>query len=205
MKVKSPLIGFDIDDVIFYTFRALRRVAREYYNVPLEEPTSFVEDFNGMLTSDEWREVIDIGLIEYDKLEPIDGAIEFLHKYQSCTNNEIVFITSRNPIRRPEIGTATEKLLKKWIPTLRYSINYSKSKVNPKVKIAHNLGIELLIEDRLRYAIEVGTSGIPVLMPVRTWNKRFLSTKDADTTIRGIIPVNDWEDINDIFDVMCKG
>lgn len=198
--MRSPIFGFDIDDVVFYTFKELARTAKELMGVDLIEPSSFGSGCttNGLLSDEDWRIVVDAALIDYDKFDPIPGALNFLERYQKLTGNPLVFITSRNPERKSEIGVATEALLRKHIPNLEYYINYSKSGQQPKVEIAKKFAVDVFIEDRLKYAKEVCGSGICVLMPLRTWNKRYLQ----EDSVRNLIPINDWNDVNYIFDML---
>ncbi len=196
----SPIFGFDIDDVVFYTFKELARTAKELIGVDLIEPSSFgsVCTINEQLSDEDWRTVVDAALIDYDKFDPIPGAIDFLKRYQNITGNPLVFITSRDPERNQEIGIATEALFRKHIPHLEYYIKYSKSVELPKVEIVKEFDIEIFIEDQLEYAKEVCASGIYVLMPLRAWNRHYLQ----EDRVRNLIPINDWNDVNYIFDTI---
>lgn len=200
MSNKYPVFGFDIDDVIVYTFNELIRTAKEMFNVDIIEPTAFVgsdQKIHGELSSSEWTTVIDTALCRYSEFKPIPGSIEFLRLYQKMTGNQIIFITSRNPARCPELKTATENMLNCYISDLDYTIYYSRSGIRPKVNIANECGIQFFVEDRLKYVKEISSTGIYVLMPLRRWNERYLRESVKSTTI---IPVTSWGDINVIFD-----
>lgn len=200
--MRYPFIGFDIDDVCFHSFHVIAETIMEWYGKELAAPTNFSipTQFPDM-NPDDIYDAIDYALVEkYDKMEPVHGAIAFLRKYQEYTGNTIMFVTSRNPARKPELKEATEKLLEKWLSDIDYKIYFPKSEGRSKADLCDDFCFDLFIEDRIKYCLEISDRGRLSLLMTRPWNKRFIDSE----CIHRIVRVGNYYDVNLIFESMYR-
>jgi len=114
----------------------------------------------------------------YNSLDPIKGAVETINYLNK--HHKVSIITARK-IHAFDI---TEK----WL--IKNSINYSNlclTNGSSKVKFCKQLGIDIIIEDSSPNALEISSSGIPVI----------LITTEYNSNLKGnmITHCKDWKEI----------
>jgi len=190
MKIK---IAYDIDDLLldfmnpFVTFWNYKNGTsfkkRDIFSYRLEE--SFRVS----------KEEKDKTMIEFYKsklfrnLLPLQGAREGL----SFLNREVenIILTSRLLDLGIDMREITESCLERNFEGNYSSVFYSKNhetKGQSKADICGNLGVSLLMDDCLSYALECNQKGIPVFLIDSPWNQGNL-----EGTL--ITRVKDWKEI----------
>jgi uncharacterized protein len=183
-------IGIDMDEVIANQMQKLC----EFYNLKKGKLYS-EKDFHTY----NWWEVWGISREEaenidkefknselFNKIEPVEGAIDTITLLSKT--NKLFIITSR-----PE--KITEKT-KEWV--LRYlggNIDIIHSgdfwgKKKSKLEICRELGVELMIEDHIKYSKECAENGVKVILIDKPWNK--------DLNHDNITRVKSWKEILEV-------
>lgn len=109
---------------------------------------------------------------EHTVMQAMLGASEAVA--QLAQEYELHVVTSRPSRRRNE----TEMVIAFHFPQMFTNFHFtgafagdeSDTKVSKSV-VCHTIGAKLLVEDALHNAVEVASSGIPVIMPDRPWNQ----------------------------------
>lgn len=193
MIIRIPIAGFDIDDVIFQSFKPIQKLFENRYCISISEPPTFsLRDYCSSLTEEQYKNVIDDALANFDEIEPYEGAIEFINHYQKSTHYEVIFVTSRNS----KMFDPTFKLLDKWFPNLKYKVFFPHTDGKRKIDVIKKCGIDIFVEDRLKYCLDISSNGCLVLMIDKAWNRRFQENANNNKIVR----VNDWSDIRMIYD-----
>lgn len=202
MNCNIPFFGFDIDDVCFHSFYVIAKTIKEWYGKEISEPKNFnLEEECPDLDPTDVYKAVDHSLINrFDEMEPVHGALLFIKRYQRITKQKIVFVTSRNPSRLDGIESATHKLIQKWLPNTDYEVYFPKGEGKTKGVTCSELGIEVFIDDRVKYCVDVSNNGCLALMMTRKWNKKF---DDLDG-MHKIVRVGNWNDVNIIFESLRK-
>lgn len=202
MNCNIPFFGFDIDDVCFHSFHVIADTIMKWYGKEINEPKNFklTEECPDIDPSDVYK-AIDYSLIErFDYMEPVHGSLLFIKRYYAITKQKIVFITSRNPSRLDRIESATHQLITKWFPNIEYEVYFPKGEGKTKGVVCSELGIDVFIDDRVKYCVDVSNNGCLALMMTRKWNKKF----DDPEGKHKIVRVGNWNDVNIIFESLCK-
>ena len=177
-------IGIDIDEVItetnaeftnFYNIRTGSSLAMcDFYTYTLSEVLK--------CTKEEARRIFDefYNSAHFDNISPVEGSIGSIKKL--LKEHEIYLITAR-PLSYKQ---KTERWFKTYLPEIKNSIIYP-GKAKTKAEVCKRLGIELIIEDNIKYSLECITAGLKVILPTKPWN-RYLIDND-------IIRVNSWIEI----------
>jgi len=179
-------IGIDIDEVIA---EQLDHIIKFYHKktgklIPKEKFTTY-----------NWWEVWGITREEaieidhefkrsnlFDEINPIRNAIESVKSL--INDNEIFIITSRPILYKERTEKWINKHLKDIPLTIIHSGDFQGDKLKTKVEICKDLGVELMIEDHAKYALECGNVGIKVILFDNPWNR--------DLKHKNVIRVNDW-------------
>lgn len=168
-------IAVDIDEVLFEYVEAYLDFLKERvpHNKKYEDfvTYNFWELFN--ISREEAIKIADEFYDSpfFDKARVVDGSKESL-EYLTKKGFEIYFLTSR-PIRWKK---KTTNFLKKNYPfkkkNLIFSGDFHKKNGETKAQICKKLGISLIVEDNLFYALDCASKGIYVLLFDRPWNKQ---------------------------------
>lgn len=186
-------VAFDIDDVIFDTFKNLKIKIFELYNIDIRDPRSFTLINNYGLTKDMIEVAVNETLTEWEKLLPIDGSIEYIKKYHDH-NTPNLFITSRSINLKSE----TETLLDYWLSqhSIKYKVLYTEGSRNNKSDFAVEENVTIFIEDRIKHAFDLAGCGIHVILMDKSWNRRDI------TEFNNIKRVNNWIEVEDEINVL---
>jgi len=192
MVLRIPKIAFDIDDVVFKSFNLIANKLLYKYNLTVEEPPTFsLRKYLPSLNEDQYGEVINEALSQVDYFEPYPGAISFIKYYHETSKYPITFITSRNEKMIPY----THNLLDKWFSSIEYNVFFPHVENVRKPNIISKCCVDMFVEDRFKYCIEVANGGnCLVLMLDRPWNRNRLDEKSFK-----IVPVKNWDDIEMIY------
>lgn len=183
--------AFDIDDVIFRSYDLIAEFLEKEYGIPYTEPETF--DLLGKLkfNSTEIRYIIDKSLSQIDKFIPIEGSIDFLKTYHCVTGDSINLITSRHE----SLVQSTYDLFDKWLGDTPYTVKFPITEGKTKADSAIEMGVDVFVEDRVKYSIQVSDAGALVLMMRRSWNSRFVDPLCSHR----IIQIDNWKDVDLIF------
>lgn len=180
-------IGFDCDDCVIDTITALNRVSKKRYGIDVTSSKSFDLKQHG-LSQYEVDDIIKTALMDWQNVDPVNGAIDFMRRYHEETRNVLEFITYRgNWI--PEYFTFS--WFDKWIPDIPYKVYFPKHE-QTKSSFVKELGIEVYVEDRFKYAIEVADHCDLVVMMNKPWNFGRMFNKT------NIYRVDSWQEVYDI-------
>ncbi|MCK9272081.1 HAD hydrolase-like protein [Candidatus Gracilibacteria bacterium] len=190
-------IGIDIDEVLSHFLEAYL----EFYN--LRNSTTFKRDdffsYNFWEVTGGTREsAIDsvhdfFETHHFTSMSPFEGSQEAIKKLKEVYN--LVIITSRQ--------TAIEEETKKWLENhfpgffkeIHFGNHFGKDGAKTsKSDICKKLGVKLLIEDSLGYALECSRENISTILLDSPWNQ----TKEILPS--NIIRVKTWENILEILE-----
>jgi len=184
-------IGIDLDEVLVDFLPALIRYHNATYSTSLSRDDFFTYhywDVWGGTVEEAIKKVCDFHQTPYFKeLEPISGTQEAIGRLKE--GNELFIITSR----QESIADATKDWVAKYFPgafsdvflTNQYSLNGNKK---TKKEYCELLGVEVLIEDQLKYALECLSRERRVFLLDCPWNK-------AKELPEGIKRVYSWQEI----------
>ncbi|MEA2006738.1 MAG: hypothetical protein U9O20_01065 [Patescibacteria group bacterium] len=183
-------IAVDVDDVLTYTGEKYIEYHNKRFGTHLR-PEEFY-DFDclkryGFSSKERFRRVLEYVKNETPKMKPVSGANEVLQNLKK--KHELIVITGRSN----DIMGKTEKWVKvhypdvfsDFISTNVHHINGGKD----KGQIAEELGVDLIIDDYMGYAIECANQGIGVLLMTRPWNV----SEEIENNL--IVRVDSWEEI----------
>ncbi len=119
----------------------------------------------------------------FDNIKPVKNAFKSIKSI--VENNKLFIITSRPTIYKER----TEKWIKKNLPNIPITIIhsadfYSGSKLKTKVETCKDIGIDLILEDHIKYALGCAEQGIKVILFNKPWNQ--------GVSHKNIIRVNNW-------------
>lgn len=131
----------------------------------------------------------------FDRIKPIEGAIDGINKL--AKTNQIYFITARPKLWKKK----TEKWLKKYFKNLNYKIIYLAlvhfDGQAGKGEICKKFNIDIILEDRIEYALDCAKEDISVIFFDKPWNQNF---NNHD----GIIKVKNWPEALSQIEVLSK-
>lgn len=188
-------IGVDIDSVIAETVPHLLRFFNKIYgtNFNKRKHTSyyFASLFNISL-----EEVLNELHAFYDSrnfnlVKPVRGSqkgIEYLSK-----KHQLSAITSRPSHIEKKTLQWLDTYFPKQFLTVHHTnqVSHANEPKKKKSEICQELGIELLIDDHLDFAIDVASVGIPVLLFNQPWNQ-------TNKLPKGIQRVRSWKEIREM-------
>ncbi len=123
----------------------------------------------------------------FDRIRPLEGARKGIGYIGD--EHDIVIITSRTN----RISKKTSKWLQEYFPdrfgdVLHTNLGFEMESNYSKAKLCDELGVDVLIEDCLRYAMECSEFDVRVLLMNQPWNQTSHLSKD-------IIRMTTWRDI----------
>ena len=174
-KLKDGLtIGIDYDDVLTDFTDSFLIYHNRVYGTSIKPEDNHTFEISGLLncSSDEVsRRIIEYyHTPEHLNLPPMPGSQEALSKLYLKHN--LIVITSRPDF----VSDLTNEWIKRNFPNIFRQIYYSNHPhfgimhKKSKVDICHELGVKILVEDALVYAIDAATGGISVLLLDKPWN-----------------------------------
>ncbi len=190
MKQESKIkIGIDIDDVIiefmknylafinkknktdfkWHNIKEYHLWKTEIYN----SKEKAIKEMHDFLDSEEFDNL--------SLLPEVKESIELI-----SNTHEIYFITARPK----KIKEKTELFFKKEFPNNNFNVFYSGDIFGGKTKseICEQIGISIMVEDNLTYALNCANKGIRVFLLDKPWNEHEKKNEN-------IIRVNDWNEI----------
>ena len=185
-------IGFDLDDVVADFFPAFLRFynQRHNQNYSLKDIISYWIWEVGIGKDKEEA----IALVDefhdsecYDDSPPVKGAREGLEELKQL--HPVLYIVTSRPLRFRE---KTDRFIGNHfseIPlTMCYSNDFHDGSGYSKADIGKNLGLDLFVEDCLKYGVALAKAGIPTLLLDRPWNQN-------GQPLGNITRVYNWEEI----------
>ncbi len=188
------IIGVDIDEVLADFIPELLDYHNELYgtNLTKDKIHSYnLCNFFGGTREEVLKKVYDFyETHSFKNLSIVSGSQEGIQALSE--NNKLVIITSRPPITQ-EITTVW---LQKHFLNKFFSIHFTDELVKKegnKIKksdICIDLGVDIMIEDSLKNALECASIGIKVLLLDCPWNQ-------SEDLAEGITRVKSWEEIKE--------
>jgi 5'(3')-deoxyribonucleotidase len=191
MKIR---VGVDLDEVLAKFVSSLL----SYYNhlsgknISMEDIKSYNLWENGVGKSgEETIKIVDdfFESREYDKIEPIDGAIESIRELSE--KYDLFIITSRDKKTEGKTRRFLQEHFNGTRLELIFSGDFHNEQGKSKAEICKELGIEYLIEDNYKYAENAASQGIKTFLFTRRWNRDLLNGRSTR--------VNDWGQIMEHF------
>ena len=184
------LIGVDLDDVLAETFFAFDQFHNQRYGTSFTKKDHFTFDlskFWNVSQKEAGERVKEFNSSKYaSEIMPLAGAKEAL--IELSRKHEIKIITSR----LEEIREETQKWLEEHYPDHDFEVHYANHyygiEHQKKSEICRNLGIDILIDDCLEYALECSAEAIKVLLLDNPWNQ-------MDNLPKNVTRVSDWNNI----------
>ena len=183
-------IGIDIDEVVVEFVKGYLKIYNKKYNQN--------KSFENIFCYDLW---IPLGITreeafaisnrfydseDFENISLVDGAGEGIEKLSK--KNKLFFITSR-PVK---IKEKTEQFFKKNFPYLPLNLIFSGdiwgSQEKKKPIICKKLGIEIIIEDNINYALDCASVGVFTYLLDKPWNQN-------GNLNNNMIRVKNWEEI----------
>lgn len=168
-------IAIDLDDVLSQTMPALVKFHNEIYKTKLKEKDIKIYDlseiFNEKTDEGIRRKVHEFHTTHYgQKIKPIKGAKKVLEKLKK--NNELYIITARSE----DIKKETEEWVEKHFPNIFSKIYFSKylvldGKEATKKSMCNDIGIDMFIEDNIKYAMECVEPNRKIYLFDYPWNQ----------------------------------
>lgn len=185
------LVATDIDEVLADFTSAFCEYHNDKYNTSLKRKDFFSYKFTDVykITRDDVNErLLDFFKTDYFKnIKPIEGAYESIQKIRE--NHGVIIITSRPHV----IADDTNEWIVKHFPGCfskiyySYQPNFSCGKFN-KYEICKDKGVELFIDDQLKYGINAAKAGIKTLLYDCPWNQE-------QELPENLIRVKNWQEI----------
>ncbi|MES2134886.1 MAG: hypothetical protein V4449_01430 [Patescibacteria group bacterium] len=187
----KPILGVDFDDVLVRTGNALAEFHNATYGTTYsrDDVSSFHLHEVWNCTPEEARARIDefISTEFHHNSEAVLGAYDALK--QLSQTYEIVIVTGRMHVWRDK----TIEWLEKNFLGLYREIHFTNhddpdpSKRRLKSEFVTELGISLFIDDALKFATDVASVGVPVLLFDTPWNQGEVPP--------GVTRVHSWDEI----------
>jgi len=196
------LLGIDFDDVVADSMDVIVRLHNGKYGTAFKKEdvvAPMVEEVWGG-TQEEWRAKLDefFGTKHLAELSPMAGAIPAMRELK-VAGHELYIMTARSD-RDVE---ATELWLTLHFPDVFRGVHYGQSlsddpaKRRSKAAMCKELGVELMIDDHMKNAVECAAAGIPALLFDQPWNQGELPP--------GVKRVRSWNEIVERVKGMGKG
>jgi len=168
------LIGIDMDDVLADFINPLIKFHNEVYGTSLTKEQVFSYAFWevwGGTREEAIRKVAEFHKSNYyDLIQPTPGAVNAVGHLRK--DHGLVVITSRPD----NVREKTFEWIKRYFP-YRFSGTYFaynhhiQNKGKRKSEICRDLGVDVLIDDMLKYATECAENGTRVLLFNQPWNQ----------------------------------
>ena len=185
-------IGIDMDDVVADSMDAIIRMNNEKYGTSLKKENIWSYHFRDVIgiTREEELKRLEAVFAEDQRvtLRPMEGAIEAITALKHA-GHELYVVTAR-PLTD---ALQTERWLDHRFPKAFAGVHYANLNevdgviVRKKSAVCKELGIELMIDDNMKNALDCASAGIRVFLFDQPWNKGELYA--------GVARVHSWEEI----------
>jgi uncharacterized HAD superfamily protein len=178
-------IGIDLDDVVFESMNEFLRIVQEEYGVSFEfekiESYSLHDVFN--LTREDIKKIVK--KVDWINLPLFENSKECI--LTLSRNHYIYFITSRT------FEDGTEESLVKHFSEINFKLFFSSNhhagtSGKDKGEIGREIGIDFMIEDNSKHALDCAEKGIKTFLLEKPWNKNLGKH-------RNILRVKNWKEI----------
>lgn len=187
-------IGIDIDDCLAtYTPVFLQRV-HQYYGIKvpitaMNGSSAKTEDY-GFISKEQARQLL--------ILDRQDQVLINLSTYPDCVtavnnlakNHQVHLITSRDNYEQKLLKAHTKDWLKKH-GFIYHNLEFSQD----KGEYSKKLGLELFIDDSLKFAKQATSCGIPVILFAQPWNQNYQQYLGKDLSFMILGRCDSWERI----------
>lgn len=191
-------VAVDVDEVLGSFLATLNVFCQEEYRISHDVSEFFVYDFMKIWKCSQAEanhRVHQFFESEHfnEGIPPIPGAFEALQRLSGYCHLSVV--TSRQHV----IRAPTLEWIKRHFPGIFEDVHFGNhfalsGAARPKSEICKELGLEVLIDDNPRYALECAEHGIRVLL--FDWNLSYPWSKTADGPEHPLITrVKDWDDV----------
>lgn len=186
------LIGVDMDNVLMDISRPFCRFLKRAYNIDLRHEDIYTFDIWEILgvTRGRVNEMFSeyYQSHEFRGMQPIEGSQEGVSELWN-EGHDLFDITSRPS----ELIMPTLKTLERDFQNRFVGIQFTRYHLNPndaptKGDVCRKLGVDIMIEDSLGFAVECAENGTPVLLLDQPWNQ-------CDDLPQGVTRVNPWHEI----------
>lgn len=159
------MIGFDIDDVLFESFKSLKEYILKFHNIEIKEPDRFTKFLDDIFPEDDLNNIFNSCLGSYEYMYPNKECIDFINELHSRKiQDKFIFVTARPK----ELEENTEKLIKRYLPTINFKTYHCGD--GSKIQHLKENNIQYFVEDRYKNADEIAKSNIFVFLRRRPWN-----------------------------------
>lgn len=183
-------IAVDVDDVLTHTGTEYIKYHNKKYGTKLQLWQFYDYDYlkpYGHDRHEASKRILDYIENKALEIEPVEGARGVLEKLKK--NHELIVITGRAKsimVKTKEwIGHYYPDIFSQIVCTDVHQLNGGKD----KGEICKELGVNLLIDDYLKYAMECANVGIRVLLLKQPWNINEQINNDLITR------VDNWDEI----------
>lgn len=196
-------IGIDIDDCLANYMPVFLDRIDHYYNikVSIKDLNNFsakTEDY-GYITPNQAKKLL--SLEKKDEvllgLPPQSGAAPAVNNL--AASNKIIIITSRNNYNLKMLKKHTNLWLNKH-GFLFHEIRFSQD----KGQSASKLGIDIFIEDSLKFAKQLIDSGVKVILYAQPWNDNYVDYLGQELSQSILGRTNSWKEIMNIVEKETK-
>jgi len=185
-------IGIDLDEVLAEFVSAFLQFHNEKYGTKLNKNHFHVYEFEKVLGGTE-EDAADkayefFGTHHFKNIQPSEGAKKATEKLAKA-GHELFVITSR----QSEVVEDTKNWLEANFPQTFKEVYFTANKYGrtksdiQKIDVCKKIGVSLLIEDGLEFALSCAAEGINVLLLDRPWNQGELP--------KNIKRVSSWDEI----------
>jgi len=197
-----PKIGFDLDGCLVDLVSVIKEVARELYGLDMGVVVRYELEKQYQLSPDQVRSLVHVAISRYTECKPYPGALEFLYSYIQDRGEKAVVITSRSP----STSVYTKRWFDVWFGVAASKVDICYVRGNDKLSCINDLGIEVYIEDRVKYAKEIARGDVRVVLMDRSWNRhlKVFSFKDrsyhyGDGHVCNIVRMYGWYEVYNYF------
>lgn len=184
------LIGIDLDNVLADLAPALIKFHNNFFDASLEVNQIFSHNLWqvwGGTPEETIEKVYNFYKSDYFKnILPVNGSVEGVTDL--ARNHNLVVITSRPHFLADETKSWVYKHFTDKFSGIHLTNQFSLGESRKKSEICSELGVDVLIEDSLEFAMDCATK-TKVLLFDSPWNQKELPD--------GIIRVHSWKDIVD--------
>lgn len=172
-------IGIDLDETISDSISGIIKLHNEQYGTSLRREDFDHHDFAAALgvSKEEAKKRIDkfFSVTYVKEMPPAVGSLRAIEALKA-KGHELYIITGRG--RSPEDVAHTEAWLEANFPNVFAGVHYANTlapdgsvETRTKSEIAKTLGVEVIIDDLLEFALECAGAGMKVLLLDRPWNQ----------------------------------
>ena len=172
-------IGIDLDETISDSIAGIMKLHNEQHGTSLRRKDfdSYVfADILGVSREEARRRVDEFFTVKHVKeIPPIEGSLGAIKTLKS-SGHELYIITGRGSA--PEDVKHTEAWLELHFPNVFAGVHYANALApdgsvgkRNKSEIAQSLGIQVMVDDVLKFALDCAGAGIRTLLIDKAWNQ----------------------------------